>query len=213
MTPLREYFQELLGHYGPQHWWPGETPFEVMVGAILTQNTSWKNAEKAIRHLKAYDLLTPEKILDLDLETLALAIKPAGTYNLKARRLKNFVSWFLLGHQADVAKLRTLDPGRLRDELLEIQGIGPETADSILLYALGIPTFVVDAYTYRVLTRHARAGEESTYDDLKELLERELPRERGLYNEFHALLVAVGKEYCRAKPRCDRCPLRKYLPP
>jgi endonuclease-3 related protein len=212
MTPLREYFQELLGHYGPQHWWPGETPFEVMIGAILTQNTSWANAEKAIRNLKTYDLLDPQKILDLDPDTLALAIKPAGTYNLKAKRLKNFVSWFLLRHQADVAKLRTMDPARLRGELLEIPGIGPETADALLLYALEIPTFVVDRYTYRVLTRHALAGEESTYDDLKDLFERALPRERELYNEFHALLVAVGKEFCRAKPRCDRCPLRKYLP-
>jgi len=212
MTPLRTYFQELLGHYGPQHWWPGESPFEVMVGAILTQNTSWKSALKAIQNLKTYDLLDPQKILDLDLGTLALAIKPAGTYNLKAQRLKNLVSWFLLRHQADVAKLRTIDPERLRGELLEIPGIGPETADAILLYALEIPSFVVDAYAYRVLTRHALAGEDSTYDDLKELLERELPRERGLYNEFHALFVAVGKEYCRAKPRCERCPLRKYLP-
>lgn len=210
--PLRDYFKDLLAHYGPQHWWPGESPFEVMVGAVLTQGAAWSNVEKAIRNLKTYDLLDPGKIHELDEDTLALAIKPAGYFRVKARRLKSLVDWFVRRHGADPEKLKALRPDRLREELLEVKGIGPETADSILLYALGIPSFVVDSYTHRVLTRHGLAGEEAGYDDLKETFERALPRDTALYNEFHALIVAVGKEYCRPKARCETCPLRARLP-
>ncbi|HLF91839.1 MAG TPA: endonuclease III domain-containing protein [Planctomycetota bacterium] len=212
MADLRTYHRDLLRHYGPQEWWPGETPFEVMVGAILTQNTAWKNVEKAIATLKAYDLLDPHKIHALDQDTLALAIKPAGYFNVKARRLKSFVEWFVTKHGADVESLRRLAPDRLREELLAVKGVGPETADSILLYALDLPSFVVDAYTYRVLTRHGLIGEEATYDDLKEFVEKRLPRDVPLFNEFHALIVAVGKQYCRTKARCEECPLKGHLP-
>jgi len=212
MAGLRDYHDDLLRRYGPQHWWPAETPFEVMVGAILTQNAAWKNVEKAIATLRTYGLLDPHKIHELDQDTLALAIKPAGYFNVKAKRLKSFVDWFVTKHGADVDALKALPPHRLREELLEVKGIGPETADSILLYALDVPTFVVDAYTHRVLTRHELIGEEATYDDMKEYVEKRLPRERALYNEFHALIVAVGKQYCRKKAKCEDCPLKGRLP-
>jgi len=212
MADLPTYYRDLLRHYGPQEWWPGETPFEVMVGAILTQNAAWKNVEKAIATLKAYGLLDPHKIHELDQDTLALAIKPAGYFNVKAKRLKSFVEWFVTKHGADVKSLRRIPPDRLREDLLSVKGIGPETADSILLYALDVPTFVVDAYTYRVLTRHGLIGEEATYDDMKEFLEKRLPRDIPLFNEFHALIVAVGKQFCRTKARCEECPLKSHLP-
>jgi len=212
MASLQEYFDALLAHYGPPKWWPAETPFEVMVGAVLTQNTAWKNVEKALHNLKTYDLLDARKIHELDQDTLALAIKPAGTYNLKAARLKGFVAWFLQRFDGDLEKMRQVPPQRLRDELLEVKGIGPETADAILLYALGMPSFVVDAYAHRVLTRHELALDEATYDDLKEYFEKNLPRDAALYNDFHALIVSVGKEFCRPKARCEACPLKPFLP-
>jgi endonuclease-3 related protein len=212
VSTLKDYHKALLKRFGPQGWWPGETPFEVMVGAILTQNTAWKNVEKAIATLKTYGLLDPHKIHETDQDTLALAIRPAGYFNVKAKRLKSLIEWFVTKHDGDVERLKRLPPDRLREELLEVKGIGPETADSILLYALDVPTFVVDTYTYRVLTRHDVIGEEATYDDMKELLERKLPRDRALYNEFHALIVAVGKDFCRATARCEKCPLKRFLP-
>ncbi len=210
--PLRRYFDALLRHYGPRHWWPGDTPFEVMVGAVLAQNTAWRNAEKAIANLKALGLLDPRRLLELEPEALARAIRPAGTFNVKARRLRSLLEWFVGRHGADPERLKKVPLPRLREELLGVEGVGPETADSILLYALGLPTFVVDAYTHRVLARHALAPEETTYDDLKELFERALPADPRLYNEFHALIVSVGKDFCRPKARCERCPLKKFLP-
>jgi endonuclease III related protein len=212
MAPLRDYFDALLAHYGPPKGWPGGSPFEIMVGAILAQNTAWKNVEKAIRNLKTYDLLDARKIHELDQDTLALAIKPAGTYNLKAARLKGFVAWFLERFEGDVERMKKASPDRLREELLEVRGVGPETADAILLYALDMPVFVVDAYTHRVLTRHELAMEEATYEDLKEYFERSLPRNAKLFNDFHALIVSVGKDFCRPKARCEECPLKPFLP-
>ena len=213
MTPLRKYHAALLRHFGPQGWWPGETPFEVMVGAILAQNTAWTNVEKAIANLKTYGLLDPRRLDEIDAGTLALAIRPAGYFNVKARRLKSYVDWFVRRFDGDPGRMKQVPLPRLREELLEVKGIGPETADSILLYALDLPSFVVDAYTYRVLTRHGLVPEETTYDEMKELLEKALPAKVPLYNEFHALAVAVGKKFCRAKPRCEECPLRRFLPP
>jgi len=212
VEPLKDYYRALLDRFGPQGWWPGETRFEVMVGAILTQNTAWKNVEKAIGTLRTYGLLDPHKIHETDQDTLALAIKPAGYFNVKAKRLKAFADWLVTKHHADAEKLTQIPLDRLREELLEIKGIGPETADSILLYALDFPTFVVDAYTYRVLTRHNLIGEEATYEDMKDLFERNLGRDRELFGEFHALIVAVGKKFCRATARCEECPLRRFLP-
>ncbi len=212
MVPLRKYFDALLRRYGPQRGWPAETPFEVMVGAILAQNAAWTSVEKAIHNLKAYGLLDPMRLREIDADTLALAIVPAGTFNVKAGRLKAFVEWFVTRHRGDVEALRALPPARLREELLAIKGVGPETADSILLYALGVPSFVVDAYTHRVLSRHALVPEEADYDEMKGLFEQGLPADAKLFNEFHALLVAVGKEYCRPRARCEECPLKRYLP-
>jgi endonuclease-3 related protein len=209
---LTRYYRALLKHFGPQHWWPAETPFEVIVGAILTQNTAWANVERAIANLKEHGLLDPRRLAEVDLDTLALAIRPAGYFNVKARRLKCFVEWFMARTGGDLERLRGTPAASLREELLGVCGIGPETADSILLYALGRPTFVVDTYTHRVLARHGWVPEETTYDEMKDLFERGLPPDPKLYNEFHALVVAVGKEFCRAKARCEECPLRKYLP-
>jgi endonuclease-3 related protein len=209
--PLLAYYKDLRRRYGPQHWWPADSPFEVMVGSILTQNTGWPNVEKAIATLKTFGLLDPARILETDEETLGLAIRPAGTFRVKARRLRAFVQWFV-DRGADVAKIRSLGLPRLREELLAISGIGPETADSILLYAFDLPTFVVDRYTWRVLTRHGLVLEDTSYDEMKELFEGSLEADRKLFNEYHALIVKVGKEHCRAKARCEGCPLEKRLP-
>ncbi|HYF00091.1 MAG TPA: endonuclease III domain-containing protein, partial [Planctomycetota bacterium] len=198
--------------YGPQRWWPGDSPFEIMVGAILTQNTSWKNVEKAIATLKTFDLLDARRLHELDAATVGEAIKAAGTYNVKALRLKAFVAWYVERYGAQIDRLQAVATDRLREELLRIKGVGPETADAILLYALGRPVFVVDAYTYRVATRHGWRSTDATYEDLQELFERRLPREAALYNEMHALLVAVGKDHCRRAPRCEGCPLLPFLP-
>ena len=212
MADLRAYYEALRAHYGPPGGWPGESAFEVMVGAVLVQNASWKNAEKAIASLRTFGLLDLAKIDELDQDTLALAIRPAGTYNLKAARLKGLAAWLRSRFGGDLERMKELAPDRLREELLAVRGIGPETADAILLYALGKPTFMVDAYTHRVLVRHELALEEASYEELKELFERKLPRDAKLYGDFHALLVEVGKEFCRRKARCERCPLRPLLP-
>ena len=211
MAQLRQYHDALLAHYGPPKWWPGDSPFEVMVGAILAQNTAWKNVEKAIANLKTYDLLDAGKIRELDQDTLALAIKPAGTYNLKAARLKGFVDWLFARFDGDLGKMKQVPPHRLREELLDVKGIGPETADAILLYSAGRPVFVADAYARRVLARHRLISPRATYEEARAWLEAHLPSDPLLFNEFHALLVAVGKSYCRTTPRCEECPLRPDL--
>ncbi|HEY3226294.1 MAG TPA: endonuclease III domain-containing protein [Planctomycetota bacterium] len=208
---LLAYYRDLHRRYGPQRWWPADTPFEVMVGAILTQNTAWTNVEKAIAALKTFGLLDPNRILETDEETLGLAIRPAGTFRVKARRLRAFVRWFV-DRGADLRKIRALGRPKLREELLGIPGIGRETADSILLYAFDLPTFVVDRYAWRVLTRHALVPEDAGYDEMKELFEESLGPDRKLFNEFHALIVKVGKEHCRTTARCEGCPLEARLP-
>ncbi len=210
-TPLLTYYNDLRRRYGPQHWWPADSPFEVMVGAILTQNTAWSNVEKAVATLKAHGLLDPGRILETDEETLGLAIRSAGTFRIKAKRLRVFVRWYV-DRGGTPRKLRALGLARLREELLAISGIGPETADSILLYGLGLPTFVVDRYTWRVLTRHALIPEDTSYDEMKELFEGNLERKASLFNEYHALIVRVGKEHCRARARCEGCALEGRLP-
>ena len=203
---LQAYFDDLLRRYGPQRWWPADSPFEVLVGAVLTQNTAWTNVEKAVANLKRAKLLDPEKIRDVDLHRLAEVIRPSGYYRLKAKRLKAAVEWWL--RRDPKAPLDVL-----RAQLLEVHGVGPETADSILLYALGLPSFVVDAYTRRVLTRHGLAAEDVDYDGMKRLFEGALAEDVALYNEFHALIVKVGKEHCGPTPRCAGCPLENKKPP
>ncbi len=203
-------YERLFSHYGAQFWWPGETPFEVMVGAILTQNTNWNNVEKAIANLKNHDSLSPIILHRMPAEVLAEKIRPAGYFNVKARRLKNFLNWLVDKYQANMDYLKNMPLATLRKELLSINGIGPETADSILLYALEMPTFVIDVYTWRILYRHGYINVKSSYDDMKTFCEKQLPCDVKIYNEFHALLVNVGKDYCKPRPRCDKCPLNDF---
>lgn len=204
---LVEMYEALLRTLGPRHWWPGESPFEVIVGAILTQNTSWTNVEKAIDNLKKAGVLSPLGIRGLGKNELAQIIKPSGFYRLKASRLKRFVDFFYDGFDGDVMQMRSHDLHSLRERLLKVDGIGPETADSILLYALEKPIFVVDAYTKRIFSRHNLISEKWSNEEVQDMVMGELGRDVGMYNEFHALLVFLGKHWCRKKPRCDGCPL------
>ncbi len=206
---LKEIYTRLFQALGPQGWWPGDTPFEVCVGAILTQNTNWQNVERAIANLKEAGVLSPEALYNLPEEMLAEMIRPAGYFRVKARRLKNFIRFLMERHQGDLDSLFSLPLDEARQQLLGVSGIGPETADSILLYAGGLPTFVIDAYTRRILLRHGLATEDLSYEDLREMFMRHLPQDPQLYNEYHALLVAAGKRFCRPqKPRCETCPLK-----
>lgn len=206
---LMEIYELLYAAFGPQHWWPGETPFEIVTGAILTQNTNWTNVEKAIRNLKSANRLTAESLQYIELSDLAELIRPAGYYNVKAKRLKEFVDWLFENYEGSLTGLEQIDTDQLRAELLTVKGIGRETADSILLYALGRPVFVVDAYTARITVRHGLIEPDADYEQLRELFESNLPQDTQLYNEYHALLVRAGKEFCRPKARCAGCPLEK----
>jgi len=204
---LVKMYERLLRTVGPLHWWPGESPFEVIVGAILTQNTSWANVEKAIGNLKKAGILNPPGIRGLDRNELAQIIKPSGFYRLKASRLKRFVDFFYDEFDGDVSRMKSHDLGYLREGLLKVDGIGPETADSILLYALGKSIFVVDAYTKRIFSRHNLISEKWSYEDIQGMVMEELGGDGRIYNEFHALLVFLGKHWCRRIPRCGGCPL------
>lgn len=210
---MRETFAEiyelLYDAFGPQNWWPGETPFEVIAGAVLTQNTNWTNVEKALANLKSAGCLNPDRLHRIAIERLAELIRPAGYYNLKSRRLKNLVNWLFDDHEGDVENLRNVSTEQLRTELLTIKGVGRETADSILLYALDRPIFVVDAYTARIAIRHGLIEPDAGYEQLRELFESNLSQDVQLFNEYHALLVRVGKEFCRTKARCSGCPLER----
>lgn len=211
-TLLRELYDRLLQRFGPQHWWPGDTPFEVMVGAILTQNTNWGNVEKAIANLKQHGVLDARRMLALPPEKLAELIRPAGYFNVKTTRLRHFLQYFIERYDADVAQMRDRPLSQLREELLAVKGIGPETADSILLYALEKPSFVIDTYTHRVLSRHFLITEDADYTEMRELMMSSVASAHAepveaYYNEYHALLVRVGKEFCKPKPQCEQCPL------
>jgi endonuclease-3 related protein len=207
---LSEIYKMLYDAFGPQHWWPGETPFEIIVGAILTQNTNWANVEKAIANLKAAGDLTLDALHSIELAKLAELIRPAGYFNIKAKRLKNFIDWLFDDYGGELANLQSIGTDRLREELLSIKGIGRETADSILLYALERPVFVVDAYTARITLRHRLIEPGADYEQLRQLFESSLPEDVQLFNEYHALLVRTGKEFCRPKARCSGCPLEKH---
>lgn len=204
---LTDIYDRLYEFFGQQHWWPGETKFEIMVGAVLTQNTSWKNVEKAIGGLKKEKLLSLEKLLKLPVDQLASLIKSCGYYNVKAKRLKNFLEF--LDDKGGVDKIFKTPRDVLRKELLEVKGIGPETADSILLYAGNFPFFVVDAYTKRIFIRHKVIDEKADYAGIQKLFTENLKRDEVLFNEYHALLVKLGKEYCRKNPSCGSCPLKE----
>jgi endonuclease-3 related protein len=205
---LLEMYRRLDAAYGDQRWWPGDTPLEVAVGAILTQNTAWVNVEKAVANLKSAGLLEPGALARLTPSEIAPLIKPAGYYNVKARRLRAFLDFLAEEYDGDVAAMAREEPAAARPKLLAVRGVGPETADSILLYACGLPTFVVDAYTHRILHRHGLADEAVAYDELKELFEANVEADVALYKQYHALLVRVGRERCRrGEPRCAGCPL------
>lgn len=204
---LMDIYNRLYKHFGPQHWWPGQTPLEIMVGAVLTQNTNWKNVEKAIRNLKRASLLDAEKLHTLPVDDLAEQIRPAGYFNVKAKRLKALIEWFCQTCGGDPQQLQDRPADTLREELLAVRGIGPETADSILLYAFQKPVFVVDAYTARIMGRHHLIEPPTDYAEIQALFENALPCETALYNEYHALLVCCGKEFCKPRPLCRGCPL------
>ena len=213
MSNLLEAYERMLAAFGPQHWWPGETPFEVMVGAVLVQNTAWRNVERAIANLRDAAAITPHAIYALSLEELAELIRPAGYYQVKARRLRNLLKFVVDEYDGSLEAMFQTDLATLREQLLTVHGIGPETADAILLYAGGLPTFVVDTYAHRILARHGWIGYEADYEEIKDYFESTLPADAPLYNEYHALLVRVGKDYCkRSGPRCEECPLAELLP-
>jgi len=205
---LMSIYHMLYETFGKRHWWPGNSAFEIMVGAILTQNTAWANVEKAIINLKNEKLLSPGKLQALNLKKLKYLIKPAGFYNVKAKRLKSFLS-YLNNYQNNFGRLKKKNLGALRRELLSVDGIGPETADSILLYALNRPIFVVDAYTKRIFSRHKLVDIDIDYDNLQKIFMSNLPHDYKLFNEYHALIVELGKKFCKSKnPKCAECPLK-----
>lgn len=204
---LMELYKRLFFAFGPQGWWPAESPFEVFVGAILTQNTSWRNVEKAIANLKGKGALVPEIIYEMPLEELEDLIKPSGFYKVKAKRLKEAVAFLIREFKGRMDLMAKAPLQELRSKLLEVKGIGEETADSILLYACDKPIFVVDAYTKRILSRHEITKDSSSYRELQRLFMDALPKDVALYKEYHALLVRLGKSFCRPKPRCEGCPL------
>ena len=215
---LRRAYRRLLAHFGHQHWWPGETPFEVCVGAVLTQNTSWSNVERAIANLKGAGVLEPRKLYALPQSRLARLLRPAGYFNVKARRLRSFLRVLVEEYGGDLERLLAGEAGAVRERLLAIHGIGPETADSMLLYAGGHHRFVIDAYTKRIFRRHGWSGAEASYEELQRLCEAELderPRSERLdyWQDFHAQLVMAGKHFCRPRqPACAGCPLKPLLP-
>lgn len=216
---LQRAYRLMLAHFGHLHWWPGETPFEVCVGAILTQNTSWSNVERAIANLKAGRVLEPAKLLALDESKLAALIRPAGYFNVKARRLRSFLRVLVEEFGGDLKRLFAGETAAVRERLLAIHGVGPETADSMLLYAGGHHQFVIDAYTKRIFQRHGWCADDACYEDLQQSCERALDEKPlcarlDYWQDFHAQLVMVGKDFCRPRqPRCAECPLRPLLPP
>ncbi len=212
MNKLRSIYKTLYKFFGPQHWWPGETPFEVAVGAVLTQNTNWGNVEKAIKNLKSAHALSAKDIHEIPANSLSALIRPAGYFNIKAKRLKAFISLLMKNYQGSMARMKHEDIDSLREKLLSVNGIGPETADSILLYALDKPVFVIDAYTKRVLSRHKILEHDKSYEEFQGLFHKSLRKDLKLFNEYHALFVAVGKNYCKPKPRCSECPLKNLRP-
>ncbi len=209
---LLEVYRRLFEAYGPQRWWPGETPLEVVVGAVLVQNTAWRNVERAIEHLREAGALSIDRLHALAPEELAELIRPAGYYRVKAKRLRNLLRLIVERFDGSLETMFEAPPDALREELLGVNGIGPETADGILLYAGGVPVFVVDAYALRVAARHGWIDFDTDYHALQDFFTGGLPADAALFNEYHALLVRVGKAHCGKTPRCEGCPLAELLP-
>lgn len=208
---LPHFYDCMAAHFGPTHWWPGDTPFEIAVGAILTQNTAWTNVEKAIANLKREGLLDPRAMLACPRARLEMALVPSGYYRLKAGRVSSFCAYLVERYDGGMANMARQPLETLRPELLAVHGIGPETADDILLYACEKPVFVVDAYTRRLFSRHGIVAPDIGYEDLRAVFERRLPREVPLFKEYHGLIVWTGKDFCRRMPKCEACPLRALL--
>ncbi len=207
---VKTIYKYLHQYYGPQHWWPGNSAFEIMVGAILTQKTAWTNVERAVGNLKANKALSPQKILTAHHRSLAAWLRPSGYFNVKAKRLKSFCQWLV--EQGGEQKLNKWDTHALRHALLSVHGIGPETADDILLYAFERPVFVIDAYTRRILKRLGMIKGDEGYEHLRHWFEKELekePEKLQLFNEYHALIVVHGKDVCKTEPKCELCCLKK----
>jgi endonuclease-3 related protein len=208
MNKFEEIYILLYDHFGPQGWWPGDSPLEIIIGAVLTQNTNWENVAKAIANLKEAGVLSLPALCALPVDELAQLIKPSGYFNIKAQRLKNLLQMITAQYNGRLDLLLQEDLAHGREVLLAVKGIGPETADSILLYAAKHPIFVVDTYTHRIFSRHHLIAEENDYHSLQEEFHDRLPLQAELYNEYHALIVTLGKEYCKKnKPRCEQCPL------
>ncbi len=219
---LSEMYEAMRGRFGHQGWWPsfatgaasagkpGNSKLEICVGAILTQNTNWGNVEKALKNLLSAGCMSVSALHELSHDELAKLIRPAGYYNIKAKRLKNFIAAVHESFGDDFEAFLDRPVSTLREELLAINGIGRETADSMILYAAGKPSFVVDAYTYRILLRHGLIAPDDDYEAIKELFESSLPQDVELWNDYHAQLVAVGKNYCRPKAKCAGCPLEGF---
>lgn len=212
-TKLMDMYEAMQKELGPSEWWPGDSVLEIMLGAVLTQNTAWSNVEKAIANLRGANALNLETLNSLSLEELARLIYPAGFFRVKARRIGNLLAWIKNFCHNDLSALKDYDTHVLREELLAINGIGPETADSILLYAFDRPSFVVDEYTRRIFSRHALVTEDADYAELRDFFMDVLPEDSRLFNEYHASLVRVAKNWCkRSKANCETCPLSTFLP-
>jgi len=209
---VRQLYDDLFQAYGPQHWWPGESREEVVIGAVLVQSVSWKNVEQAIDNLRNENLIHFRRLYELPLADLHKLIQPIGYYRVKAKRLRNLLEFLVVKHDGSLDSLFALPMEAAREQLLAVNGVGPETADSILLYAGQMPSFVVDAYTRRVLLRHGWIDPPAKYEAMQRLFENQLPAEAELFNEFHALIVRVGNQFCSRTPKCEECPLRHRLP-
>ena len=209
---LLEIYHRLFARYGPAGWWPGRTPFEVCLGAILTQNTAWTNVEKALSVLRRVGRLSYRGLRGVPARRIAPLIRSSGTYNVKAERVAAFVSFLGAEYGGRVRAMSREEPGELRRKLIAVPGIGPETADSIVLYAAGLPVFVVDAYTRRVFARMGYLKGRDSYDDVQAWFMSRLPADAGLYNDYHAQIVRLAKEACRVRPRCRECPLEDACP-
>ncbi len=210
---LQKYYAKMLEELGPQRWWPARTRLEVILGAILTQNTAWHNAALAIHRLRHAGLLDLARLRKATLAELQDSIRPAGFFQQKARTIRAFLDWLFASHAGSLRACFAMPADRLRRELSSLKGIGPETADAILLYAAKQPFFVADAYTRRILARHELISPSAHYAEAQEYLHRQLPADAALFNEYHALLVEVGKRNCRrGAPSCDDCPLKEFLP-
>ena len=210
---LLRYYEAMSGALGPMHWWPARTPFEVIVGAILTQSTAWANVERAIANLRGARLLSPGAMGRVSVTRLAALVRPSGYFRQKAKKLNAFVRFLETNYGGSLKRMFQTPTVELREKLLAVHGIGPETADSILLYAGNHPIFVVDAYTHRIFERHGLVDGKPDYERTRTFIEVSIPRDPELFNEFHALIVNTGKNWCRkSAPRCDACPLREFLP-